>query len=253
MAELSEAIECLYTTFAVYPKPERIDYCPCGCTQLAEVEPLLARPLRELRFDDLGNYSFSAMTTQGNVNDFRYLLPRLFDGVVNEPFGYNCEILFGKLKLAKWFDWPVAEIAAIQTFLHTLWQTALQTFPLQDRFPAFFEIGTVVASIAVTGERLDSYLLTWDKTQTMEANKHLIQMVTLYGTGFSADGNFRAAFWANVQAQAQSLLNWLTQSSTLRRIRTNAYLLAHDGFEHMFEPSLAALEALAREHPTSLK
>jgi hypothetical protein len=246
-ADLTTSVNGLYETFAAYPRPKRIDYCRCGCTKPAELEPLLARPLHELRFSDLSSYSFSAMTTQGSVDDFRYLLPRLFEGVVTKPYGYNCEILFGKLDYAKWLDWPLQEVAAIRTFLHALWGNALDSFPLETSLPAFFEIETVVASIAVTGDDLRPYLSVWDQAQTREANEHLIQMVTIYGMDFSAEGAFRTGFWAKAQPQADTLLKWLIQPMTLQRVRENAFLLRQDGFEHLFELSFAALQSLAEE------
>jgi hypothetical protein len=70
MTELATAIQTLYDTFARYPRAASIKFCPCGCTKPEEMSPLFAAPLRELAFLDLANFSFSAMLTQGSVDDF---------------------------------------------------------------------------------------------------------------------------------------------------------------------------------------
>jgi hypothetical protein len=156
--DLESAIEGLYATFARYPRPERIEYSPCGCTKPEEVAPLLAAPLRALRFADLGNYCFSAMTTQGSVDDFRHFLPGLFQGAAEEEFAYNIEILFGKLSYAKWLAWPKEEIAGVRAYLSAIWKFGIDSFPIEQGLPGVYEVETLLASIAVTGEVLDPYL-----------------------------------------------------------------------------------------------
>ncbi len=182
MTELEKAIESLYATFARYPRPSKIEACPCGCTKPGATDCLVEVPLRDLRFADLEDYSSSAMTTQGTVDDFRYLLPRLFQGIVEEEYGYNPESLFGKLVYAKWFSWPQDEVAAVCTYFRAFWQTALSSFPIQERLPAFFEIETVLASIAHSGEGIEPYLNIWTETRTKHADQHLIQFVTIVRT-----------------------------------------------------------------------
>jgi hypothetical protein len=182
--EMTVTIQGLYATFARYPRPARIEYCPCGCTKPSEVLPLLAVPLDELRFEDLGNYSTSAMLTQVSVEDFKYFLPRLLDGIAREPYGFSPEMLFGKLRYAKWRSWDADEINVVRTFLTTMWRVGILSFPLEQAFPAFFEVETLIASIASTGEDLKPYLVIWDQATVQEADQHLIQFVTQFGTDF---------------------------------------------------------------------
>ena len=224
--------------------PVQIDCCPCGCTKPDATAHLVTVPLRELRFLDLADYSFSAMTTQGSVDDFRYFLPRLFQGIVEEPYSYSNETLFHKLKYVKWTTWPEDEQTAVKRYLDSLWQYGLTSFPIVDRLPGFFEIETVLSSIAQTGEVLDQYLNTWTETKTREADEHLIQFVTMYGSEL-ADGKtfFNEGFWGDARSQAQALRRWFLQADTLQRINDAAHLLRNDGFEHLFEPAVLVLEA----------
>jgi hypothetical protein len=241
MTEMEKAFKSLYDAFARYSRPQRITVCPC-CTKPEATSHLTVGPLRELCFEDLADYSFSAMTTQGSVDDFRYVLPRLLQGIAEEPYSYNPEILFGKLRYANWTIWPVDEVSAVRTYLHALWVRGLTSFPLGQQLPAFFEIETLLASIAQTGEALEPYLQVWSATRTEEADAHLIQFVTMFGAEFSDGRTLHEAFWTKAQSQAESLRKWLLRLDTLRRIEHSAYLLRNDGFEHLFEPALKNLQ-----------
>jgi len=246
MISLEDAVNSLYKTFARYPRPQTIEFCQCGCTKPDATAVLVVAPLCDLRFSDLADYSFRAMTTQGSLNDFRYLLPRLFQGITEEEYGYNPETLFCKLDYAKWITWPKDEVDALREFLCALWETGLTSFPLEDRLPAFFEIETLLASIAVTREDLRPYLEVWAETRTRQSDHHLIQFVTFYGTDFSAGRTLNEAFWANAKPQADTLRNWLIRADTFRRIEDSAHLLPQDGYEHLFPPALEVLRREAR-------
>jgi len=240
--ELVHAICDLYAAFSDMPRPLQIEFCPCGCTKPEEVARLLAAPLRELCFSDLANYSFSAMTTQGSVEDFRYFLPRLFEGIASEPYDYNPEILFGKLRYADWKDWPESQKNAVKEYLRALWFSALTTFPIEEKLPAFCEIESMLGSIAQTGEALSPYLQRWDGIQCTAADEHLVQFVTMYGADFAEGRTLSFAFWENSQTQAQEIRSWLLKPTTIERIVKAARLLKNDGFEHLFDPAVAILK-----------
>ena len=242
MTELEQAIERLYTTFSRYPRPAKIECCPCGCTKPDATAHLVAVPLRELRFSDLQDYCFSGLTTQGTDDDFRYLLPRLFQGIAFENCSCNPEILFGKLRYARWTDWSNDEAASIKEYLRALWGHGLNSFPLHTHMPAFPEIETLLASIAVTHEDLEGYLRTWSQNTTGEANEHLVQFVTLWGSDFSNGHTFNDGFWKDCKPQADELRNWLIQPDTIQRVVDCSHLLRKDGFEHLFLPALEVLQ-----------
>jgi len=243
MDQIAEAVGRLYETFERYPRPTEIECCPCGCTRRDAAAHLLVTSLRDLSFLDLADYSFSAISTQGSVNDFRYFLPRLFQGIAEESYSYSEQSLFHKLSYAKWTTWPEDEQVAIRQYLDALWKASLESFPLEERLPAFFEIETVLSSIAQTGEPLTPYLNIWTETTTKEADEHLIQLVTMHGAGFPNRDSFSDGFWRDAKPQALELRRWLLQPETLHRITEAAYLLRNDGFEHLFLPSVEALEA----------
>jgi len=240
---ITGAIQYLYATFARCPRPAKIDYCQCGCTKPTEILPLLAVPLDELRFEDLASYSVSAMTTQGSVEDFKYFLPRLLAGIAQERYGFNPEMLFGKLRYARWRTWEEEEINAVRRFLTAMWRVGILTFPLEQAFPAFFEMETLIASVASTGEDLQPYLYFWDQATVQEADQHLIQFVTQFGRDFESGRTLGFGFWEELQEPAKTLRRWILQPETIDRIAGSRLLLPLDGYEHLFEPAFLILQA----------
>jgi hypothetical protein len=124
-ADLASAIESLYEAFDAYPLEERIDSCP-HC-ELDEAERRLhVRPLRELTWADLGTYTFKAMTSFGDEDDFRHFLPRVLELYVLDHAGapYSLFMFCGKLDYAAWTTWPAGEVAAVRRFIEA-WKRVL--------------------------------------------------------------------------------------------------------------------------------
>jgi hypothetical protein len=194
------------------------------------------------------------MMTQGSFDDFKYFLPRLFEGVAKQPYDYNPEILFGKLRYAHWLTWKDDEIAAVRRYLDALWRLGLNNSPIEERMPAFPEIETLLASIANAEEDLGPYLEIWSEDMSEPANTHLVQFVTLYGASFSEGRTLSDAFWKGLKPQAAELRRWLLRPATIARIEGSRQLLAQDGYEHLFEPAFEILRAEAqRLHPASAR
>ncbi len=123
--ELGHAIDGLYEAFGAYPLKERIDCCP-HCELAAAERRLHIRPLRELTWTDLGIFSFKALTSFGDKDDFRHFLPRLLELYVLDHAGapHTLFMLFHKLDDARWTKWPADEVGAIRTFIDA-WKRVL--------------------------------------------------------------------------------------------------------------------------------
>ena len=76
---------------------------------------LHAKPLLELNWQDLGIYLFKAMTTCGDIEDFKHFLPRILELYVIDYYGaiYDIFIVFEKLNYACWHTWDLNERDAI--------------------------------------------------------------------------------------------------------------------------------------------
>ena len=117
---LKTAITNLYTTFAHYPFRSEIDGCPC-CVSVQDQQKLSAKALNLMKSEDLSRYSFKAMTTWGDVEDFKHFLPRLLELSATTGLAYGHEVVLGKLEYAKWNDWEETEKDAIRAFLLAWW------------------------------------------------------------------------------------------------------------------------------------
>jgi hypothetical protein len=114
------AVKRLYVAFSHYPRPWRMHYCDC-CVTDAEVEPLLATPLRELSADDLGRYPSKALSTWGDDRHYRYFLPRIVELSVDDLWLYpGIWGVCGTLAYAGWRSWPPDEQRAIEQLVHAL-------------------------------------------------------------------------------------------------------------------------------------
>jgi len=240
--ELRNSIENLYAVFAGYPRPAKIEVCPCGCTPPDAAAPLVAVPLRSVRFIDMTGFAFSALTTQGSDKDFRYLLPRLFEGLVEFNFPVDPEIVFGKLSYAKWRSWPSPEIAAIEEFVAALWAAAITTYPVPNQLASFCDIESVLSSIAVTGLSLDPYLKLWAHVHCGPADVNLIQFVACNGERFADGADYNGPFWDESPEQGKQLRQWLLLPDTMQRVRQAANVLPDDGCEHLLAQALQTLE-----------
>jgi hypothetical protein len=208
-------------------------------------------PITEARCGNLLVQSFhhswklllQRMSTQGSVKDFKYFLPRLLEGIAQEPFGYNPEILFGKLRYGTWLTWEEEEIAAVREYAVALWHLGLHSYPIDQTLPAFAEIGTLLACLATTGDHLERYLDIWDETHVTAADQHLVQFVTWYGADFADGKSLRFGFWENLHEQSDALRYWLLKLNTLDRVDRSKGLLEFDGYELLFSPALQVLQA----------
>src|SRR4051812_3921753 len=125
--DLNQSVAGLYGAFAGYPLRSHIESCPC-CRGPKETRHLHTKPLRELTAHDLELYAFRAMTTVGDVDDFRHFLPRILE-LLPHDFPVDKEVVLSKLKYAGWAQWPPAERAAVKRFLVDLWAWARHNAP----------------------------------------------------------------------------------------------------------------------------
>ncbi len=123
--ELARVIDGLYGAFDAYPLKERIECCP-HCELDAAERRLHVRPLRALTWADLGIFSFKALTSFGDEDDFRHFLPRLLELYVLDHAGapHTLFMIFEKLNSARWTNWAADEVEAIRTFIDA-WKRVL--------------------------------------------------------------------------------------------------------------------------------
>ena len=113
--ELSAALEAVYTVFARYPKPDRLEASPLYGRENF-LEPLLAAPLRDLTCDQVGVYAGKALTTVGQLSDYKHFLPRLLEHVIDERcafMGLSPDEFAHRVIYGGWPTWPDDERQAV--------------------------------------------------------------------------------------------------------------------------------------------
>ena len=120
-SEFEIATENLYKTFSKYPFKSTIEGCPC-CVSDSDKSTLHSKPLRELEDEDLSRYAFKAMTTWGDVNDYKHYLPRIFELTAKRKLIVDTFVTLGKLDYANWKQWETGEQKTINQFLNAWWK-----------------------------------------------------------------------------------------------------------------------------------
>lgn len=209
---LQEAIEGLYSTFAVYPLRPSIEGCN-HCISPEDHARIHSRPLRELTADDLEEYSYSAMNTWGNEDDLRHFLPRLLELIAFNT-SYLCPpVVVLKLHDAGWRTWPQEEQAAIEAYLSALWAFALECFPYAD--PDGWTAEECLCTIAQVVDDLGPFLDHWRRSESRAALCHLALLIYENAALLPEDPmSLNNGFWDERQPQMDQVTEWLLDPST---------------------------------------
>ena len=167
-----------------------------------------SKPLRELTADDLARYAWKAISTWGTVEQFKYLLPRLFETVTTSKFRCDTEVLFKKPRLAGVDGWPEAEKAVLNTYCDALWHYALAHHPLTGTLPSFPSIDDCLCSIGQIVDDLSPLLAAWDSIRSTAATFHLIEFASENASSLREIRQLSNAFWKERPTQMQQVVDW---------------------------------------------
>ncbi|WP_299272132.1 hypothetical protein [uncultured Psychroserpens sp.] len=116
--QLLKAIDHLYDTFKSYTILGNLRDRSCDCCVFdTEIKMLLSKPIKSLDKDDIYHFMTSAMTTFGDVEDYKHFLPRILELVIFSADVREDFLTFEKLDYAKWEGWEAKEIKAIKSVL----------------------------------------------------------------------------------------------------------------------------------------
>ncbi|SBT37460.1 hypothetical protein [Micromonospora auratinigra] len=164
---LDTAVTRLYAAFADRPRPVTMAYCD-HCVSAEEVAALLRVPPRALTADQLRRYATKCVSTWGDVDDLRRLLPRLLEllatGELDDPV--LPESLLGTVgpHLAAW---PAGQRQAVEAYLRAWWAATLSAYPGR------WEATTVLAAVGAAGLDVRPFLVAWAADGGAAAARHL--------------------------------------------------------------------------------
>lgn len=156
--KLKEATEKLYNVFGKYYVEGNIRERSCHCcVSNEEIKELLSKPLRKLEEKDLKHFMFSAISTFGDVQDYKHFLPRILELMQNEECEFIDDfIIFEKLNYSEWETWDLLEIETIESYFLSLW-----THLLSDEKTSFRQLNSMLEIISkYVG--LNKALTIWD-------------------------------------------------------------------------------------------
>lgn len=233
-----DMVERLYAAFADVRRPGRIVGCPC-CVGPDDDVPLLNRPLRDLTADDLSTYGAHALSTWGDAGDLHYFAPRLLELSAADAFVWpDIEIVFGKLAVAGWHEWPQRQVVA--DFLTEFWSQTLSRHPARPR------IGTVLCALGCAMAELAGPLGDWAdllRELSEPAIRHLHELATeelAWPKGRPHLGN---AFWDTTSAPYRQVMGWLTGGAAAAAV---SIAFARTDSEELLELLAETEEAITR-------
>ncbi|WP_030434507.1 hypothetical protein [Actinoplanes subtropicus] len=199
---LDQAVGGLYATFAAF-ELGAVAGCP-HCVDGDDQREIRRVPLRELTGDDLGHYAFKAVTTWGDADDLRHFLPRLLELAAHGALPVDLAVVLGKLRLARWSQWPEEQRDAIEAFAGAWWRHTLAMFPAAD------DAATVLQAIGQAVDDLSLFLSGWLDPPGEPAVRHLAAFVDhlAYTARRRPTGLVLGGWWHDQPAQ---LLTWLAR------------------------------------------
>ncbi|BAV46443.1 hypothetical protein MesoLj113a_34670 [Mesorhizobium sp. 113-1-2] len=203
--QLQRLIDDCYAAFAPYPRPHAMHASPLR-DPVALLKTLSSAPLRELTGEQIGPYAGYAMTTVGDLDDYKHFLPRILEQAVLERqwTGTEPPIIAERLKRGKWLEWPAHEPAAIRALFAGAWSRALQEDPDEE------EADSWICGTACLDLDLEAMLEKWLAAPSISAS---LQLANFMQTGakfvFENDTTERA-FWGYVdEVKIHQMRRWL--------------------------------------------
>lgn len=219
--ELQIAVDNLYQLFAAYPPNPRMSGSPLYGDLEAWNRELMGKPLRELTSDNLSRYTAKAMTTWGQVENFKYFLPRIFElTAIFEP-PTDVWVILGKLEYAGWNNWPVAEKESINEFLLCLWISLLDDESSSARLH-FMDYFTALVRYY---PGLAALLKCWEKNQRRTSHLHLAYFVVQEASHLF-DQHVLRGFQDQKEPVAE-LRQWLVTEATRSRLEEAFWAETH--------------------------
>ncbi len=250
---LRAAIAQAYEVFARYGERFTAQVCLCPCCFFEEDrERLLKLPLREIDGYLLEQYSWSAHGHDDDgplSDDLRYLLPRYFELFAkNDPNLHDapaCNLT--QLGRTAWRKiWPVAEVAAIETYFDALLQACLANSSIEggwggrggSGYRCALQLEEVIVMMLLAGADVERLLAIWDAAPDPAAALHLADL------RFSLRTDARGTWLGNAHLDrepidaALAVGAFLGSQRATARIETAFFKTADPGAQHLLSDAL---------------
>jgi len=199
-----------------------------GSSNYSELETwnrnLFSKPLKELTADDLSRFTGKAMTTWGDVDDYKHFLPRIFEltGELDTP--YEIWIAFEKLNYGNWNTWEESERNTIHEYMLELWGSLLNNDTEKAEW-VFMEYFSSIANFYPNFSRL---LEIWENNSSKASIKHLANLIFNERVKIFDKGVIDGFHKRN--ENIKELVTWLLSAKTLLRLEQAFYDFEQEPF-----------------------
>jgi hypothetical protein len=175
-----------------------------GCPHCAE----------EAVFADLRGVAEKVLTTVGDADLLRHVLPRLLEAGFSGAGGVHVATVTAKIRRAGWLQWPLDQQAAIADYLEAGW---LDTLTDPD---SPVDASSALAGIAEAVDDIRPFLEDWqlllgsDGGNRASALHHLLRLVERHADDI-AGGRVHRVLWSDRAGPVGQLSGWLL-GSTMR-------------------------------------
>lgn len=208
------ALEQLYLTFSPHVLPGEVGMAPHRDPE-EELGALMRKPLRQITAGEMDLYASHALTTVGDVDLFKYALPRLLELVSEEEMLTDEAVVLSRLTYAEWMTWPAPEQAAIRDFLLAWWAKTLQVDFGDVQFGSY----EVLCSVAQAETDLTSYLEFWFDNDTEASIVHLAGFLSSCWSGQVTPLSL-GGFWNRRSVPSGQVIDWMMSLAVREKLRT---------------------------------
>ena len=177
--EYETALDGLYLEFRTYPFRSDMPCCIPHCMDQSELDVLGKKPLRQITAEELRPFAAHLLTTCGDVEDFKFALPRVFECSSQYLFAWpDPEIVFGCLHRAEWHSWPPSERRTVEDFLKAWWK--LELHRAAEKHEDSWHLEECFTSLCCTGLNPHGWLVLWRERAPLSLaeyiNAHIAQL-----------------------------------------------------------------------------
>lgn len=208
--EINKHIEILYKVFKPYVVLGNLRDRSCDCCVTNnEIKLLLSKKLEELSEDDIGHFMRSAVTTFGDVSDYKHFLPRILELLKSNSDFLDDFLTFEKLNYSEWETWNKNEIDAIDNYFIALFREIIN-----NEKSSYEEIENIL-SLVVKYSNIKKATEVLENTNSLVVIKYIVDYV-LNGKKLEIDFNSETYF-----------KKWLSSKKILKMLE-NTFLKIKD-------------------------
>jgi len=191
-----------------------------------------------LSVDELSGYAGWAMTTVGEVEDYKHFLPRILELAVSSGV-LEPEIVASKLRYGHWQDWPPQEKSAL---IDVFCEACVQAL---DEHTDEYDASCWFCGMAKLAIDLQPTMQAWESASSSNAALQLAQL--LRSTLLFENDVDEMGYWGDIASETvRSIRAWLLGPNVHTRL-TLARLATASNDIWMLDQALGARDRLVRQ------